>query len=56
MARCYTEEEIAEAVGLTKQAVSLQTKECQELATWPKLDVLAAYREPEWTPPPTVPA
>jgi len=51
---CWTEEEIAEAVGAPQQTVSDQTKELPKLATWPKSVVLAEYREPEWTPPPAV--
>lgn len=44
---CYTEEEIGEAVNLTKQAVSLTISECQKSEAAQKLDVLADHREPK---------
>jgi len=48
---CYTEQEIAETAGLTKQAVSLIVEECQKDDTWHKFDILSQYQEPDWTPP-----
>jgi len=48
---CYTEQEIAEVVGLTKQAVSVITTECQKDDTWHKFDILSRYQEPDWSPP-----
>jgi DNA modification methylase len=48
---CYTEEEIAEAVGLTKQAISSILEECQKNDTWQKFYILSRYQEPDWSPP-----
>lgn len=46
---CHTEEEIAEAVGLTRQAITAQ--EWQKSAIWQKFAIVSEYREPDWTPP-----
>ena len=46
---CYTEEEIAEAVGLTQQAVSAM--EPQKSDIWQKFVIFSNYREPGWQPP-----
>ena len=49
---CYTEEEIAEAVGIDQSTVNdMVNGESWETATWQKSMILAEYREPEWTPP-----
>ena len=49
---CYTQDEIAETVGLSPDAVSLQIGEHRDLASLPNLGKLAAtYSEPDWTPP-----
>jgi len=48
---CYTEEEIAEAVGCNPQTVHNQVEESLKIDNCPKLGVLANYQEPDWTPP-----
>jgi DNA modification methylase len=46
---CYTEEEIAERVGLTQQAISAM--ELQKSAIWQKFVIFSEYRDPDWKPP-----
>lgn len=48
---CYTEEEIAAAVGCSLGTVSSMLEEPSELAGLQKMKVLSEYREPEWSPP-----
>ncbi len=48
---CYTEEEIAEAVGFAQQTINDQVKELPENDIWQKSVVLSQYQEPGWTPP-----
>ena len=49
---CLTQEEIAEVMGLSPDAVSLETKEYRNLETLPKLVKLSAlYQEADFNPP-----
>lgn len=48
---CYTEEEIAESVGVTRQTVNSMMAEPQKTATWQKLAIFSEYRDPDWRPP-----
>ena len=47
---CYTEAEIAEAVGVSEETVRLSAKS-QDFDSWQKLGVLSRYQEPDWSPP-----
>jgi len=46
---CYTESEIAEAVGVTRQAITAQ--EWQKADIWQKFAILSTYQEADWRPP-----
>jgi len=46
---CYTEEEIAEAVGIP--VGTLKGTEWFKMDTWQKSTIFSAYQEPDWTPP-----
>jgi DNA-binding XRE family transcriptional regulator len=49
---CYTQEEIAEKVGVSVGTVNERTKECSNLDKCPKLNkLLALYQDAEWQPP-----
>lgn len=49
---CHTQEEIAEAVGLSQKAIDLETKELVVLETFPKLLItLAQHADADFTPP-----
>ena len=48
---CYTEVEIAEAVGVAQQTVNDQVKELPKHVIWQKSVILSQYQEPDWTPP-----
>ena len=49
---CHTEEEIAEAVGVTEGHLhSILPEESLENAIWQKSRILSQYQEPDWTPP-----
>lgn len=47
---CYTQQEIADAVGVTKETISQEVGDSQILEALPKSDKLAALHEDaEWT-------
>jgi predicted transcriptional regulator len=49
---CYTQEEIAEAIGLDQSFVSKQTKELCQTENFPKsIKLSAEYGESDWMPP-----
>lgn len=48
---CYTEEEIAEQVGVSKATVIDILQKRSEIPSLEKLTILSEYREPDWTPP-----
>ena len=48
---CYTQEEVAEAVGLSDEWVRQNVQESQLYDTWPKLGIFSAYQDPGWVPP-----
>ena len=49
---CHTQQEIADAVGLTKETVSAHAETCQNLEAIPKSDKLAAlFEDADWKPP-----
>lgn len=48
---CYSQEEIAEAVGVSQPLVTELMRKPSETDIWQKLMVLANYQEPEWTAP-----
>lgn len=48
---CYTEEEIAEAVGMPQQTVNDHTRELPKDDIWQKSVVFSEYRDPAWHPP-----
>lgn len=48
---CYTIDEIAEAVEMDRTAIQRQTAECSNLENFPKINILAAYSEEDWSPP-----
>jgi transcriptional regulator with XRE-family HTH domain len=48
---CYTEEEIAEATGVSIGTVSGTMEKPSENDTWQKLKVFSEYRDPDWEPP-----
>ena len=47
---CYTEEEIAEAVGCSVQPVKDVIGEPDKSAAFQKYLILSEYREPDWSP------
>lgn len=49
---CYTQEEIAAAVDLSKEAISNKIELCQDLETFPKVDkLLATFQDEQFTMP-----
>jgi hypothetical protein len=49
---CYSQEEIAAAVGVTKETISAQIEVCQILEDFPNSDKLAAlHQDADFTPP-----
>lgn len=50
-ASCYTEEQIAEEVGLSLGSISEAVKEPSEMDSWQKLKVFSSYQDPKWRPP-----
>lgn len=48
---CYTEEEIAEAVGCGDATIREFLKESAEKDIWQKARIFANYTDPDWTPP-----
>lgn len=49
---CHTQQDIADAVGVTKETISQEVEESQILEALPKSDKLAALHEDaDWTPP-----
>ena len=48
---CYTEEEIAEAVGVDQSTINRQVTELCKSDIWQKSIVFSQYREPGWQPP-----
>lgn len=48
---CYTQEEIAEEVGIGRTTVTELTQELCKLEAFPKSTVSAQYAEPDWAPP-----
>jgi len=48
---CYTEEEIAERVGVSIGTVFNVIEKSSEDATWQKLKIFSEYRDPDWKPP-----
>lgn len=50
--QCYTQEEIAEAVGLSIGTVNEEVAVCSDLEALPKVNKLAAlHQDPDWQPP-----
>ena len=47
---CYTEQEIADAVGVADRTIP-NVIESAKTATWQKLRILSTYAEPDWSPP-----
>lgn len=48
---CHTQEEIAEAVGVSIGEINNQIKECSDLERFPKMNKLSATFEDNYTPP-----
>ena len=47
---CYTEQEIAKAVGIAERTVPNSVESAKD-ATWQKLRIFSEYQEPAWKPP-----
>ena len=48
---CYTEEEIAEKVGVDQATVNRTMEEPCKADTWQKCMIFSAYSDPSWQPP-----
>lgn len=48
---CYTEEEIAEQVGVSEGTVHELIEKSSEIPSLEKMRILSEYRDPDWTPP-----
>lgn len=49
---CYSQQQIADEVGVHKDTITENLKERRKLESFPKSDKpLALYQEPDWEPP-----
>ena len=48
---CYTEDQIAEALGLARNTVNVLMSESSKMDIWQKLAIFSEYHDPDWQPP-----